>query len=43
MGLALTLRQPFLDVLQWEPEDVATALEWLDDRNDAIKDAQRGG
>lgn len=43
MGLALTTRQSFLEILQWEPEDIATALEWLDNRADAMKDAQRGG
>jgi hypothetical protein len=36
--------QSFREVIEfWEPEDIMTALIWLDERNDEIKDAQRGG
>jgi len=33
---------PLSELLTWEPEDIATALEWLEDRADAIKDAEKG-
>jgi hypothetical protein len=37
----MTSRLPLSDLLTWEPEDIATALQWLEDRADAIKDQQR--
>lgn len=35
--------QALSELLTWEPRDLATAWEYIDDRNDAIKDAQRKG
>lgn len=32
---------PLSELLTWEPEDIVTAMEWVDDENDAIKDANK--
>jgi hypothetical protein len=34
---------PLSELLTWEPEDIATAMEWIDAENDAIKHANKGG
>ena len=39
--LALTTRQSLSEIRTWEPEAIATALLWLDEKNDAAKDAAR--
>jgi hypothetical protein len=40
--LALRTGQPFRDLVTfWEPEDVASALEYLEDEQDAERDAMR--
>ena len=40
--LALALRQPVSEVFSWDDRTIATAVEWLDERNDAAKDAAKG-
>jgi hypothetical protein len=40
--LALTLRMPLSELMTWEPEALQTALVWVDERNEAAKDAAKG-
>lgn len=42
MRLALMSGQPFTEVLEWDDRDVATAWRYLDEKNDAEKDAAKG-
>ena len=40
--LALTLKMPLSEIQTWEPEAIMTALVFLDEKRDAIKDANKG-
>jgi hypothetical protein len=40
--LALTVGQPVSEALEWDDRTIATVLDWLDQRNDAMKDAAKG-
>jgi hypothetical protein len=38
--LALSTRQSLAEVMEWEPEALATAMDWLKERLDAEKAAK---
>lgn len=40
--LAMTTGQSLSELLTWEPQALETALIWLDEKQDAEKDAARG-
>jgi hypothetical protein len=39
--LALTLRRPLAEIMEWPAQVLATAEEWLEAENDARKDAAK--
>jgi hypothetical protein len=42
MRLAILTGQPFSEVLDWDDRDVATATRYLEEKQDAEKDAMKG-
>ena len=39
---AMSTKRPLAEVMEWAPEALATAMDWLEEQRDAAKDANKG-